>query len=245
MTEFVAVIPARFASSRLPGKPLADIAGKPMVVRVAEQAARSGAREVWVATDHEGIAEAVAAHGFDVAMTRTDHPSGTDRIAEVAAQVGWSEDTLVVNVQGDEPLIDPALIRAVARDLDAHAEAMKAAGVTLDHVVEIDVEDAEIIQRMSGRRVHPGSGRTYHLLFNPPRVTGKDDVTGEDLVQRADDREDVVRKRLEVYHAQTRPLVDYYLNWARSGQPGAPRYSCVTGVGSVADIKAKVLAALS
>lgn len=125
------------------------------------------------------------------------------------------------------------------------AEAMKAAGVTLDHVVEIDVEDAEIIQRMSGRRVHPGSGRTYHLLFNPPRVTGKDDVTGEDLVQRADDREDVVRKRLEVYHAQTRPLVDYYLNWARSGQPGAPRYSCVTGVGSVADIKAKVLAALS
>jgi adenylate kinase len=125
------------------------------------------------------------------------------------------------------------------------AEAMKAAGVTLDHVVEIDVEDSEIVQRMSGRRVHPGSGRTYHLLFNPPRVTGKDDVTGEDLVQRADDREDVVRKRLEVYHAQTRPLVDYYLNWARSGQAGAPRYSRVAGVGSVADIKAKVLAALS
>lgn len=125
------------------------------------------------------------------------------------------------------------------------AEAMKGAGVNLDHVVEIDVEDAEIIQRMSGRRVHPDSGRTYHLLFNPPRVTGKDDVTGDDLVQRADDREDVVRKRLEVYHAQTRPLVDFYLNWARSGQPGAPRYSRVAGVGSVADIKAKVLAALS
>ncbi|MCA3132740.1 MAG: 3-deoxy-manno-octulosonate cytidylyltransferase [Rhodocyclaceae bacterium] len=137
MTEFVAVIPARFASSRLPGKPLADIAGKPMVVRVAEQAARSGAREVWVATDHEGIAEAVAAHGFDVAMTRTDHPSGTDRIAEVAAQVGWSEDTLVVNVQGDEPLIDPALIRAVARDLDAHAEAAIA---TACHVIERDAD---------------------------------------------------------------------------------------------------------
>ena len=125
------------------------------------------------------------------------------------------------------------------------AEAMKAAGVNLDHVVEIDVEDAEIIRRMSGRRVHPGSGRTYHVLFNPPRVAGKDDLTGEDLVQRDDDREEVVRKRLEVYHAQTRPLVDYYLGWARSGQPGAPRHTRIAGVGTVQDIRDKVLAALS
>ena len=125
------------------------------------------------------------------------------------------------------------------------AEAMKAAGVALDHVVEIDVEDTEIIRRMSGRRVHPGSGRTYHVLFNPPREAGKDDLTGEALVQRDDDREVVVRKRLEVYHGQTRPLVDYYLDWARSGQPGAPRYSRIAGVGSVEEIKAKVLAALS
>ncbi|MBN8279658.1 MAG: nucleoside monophosphate kinase, partial [Gammaproteobacteria bacterium] len=103
------------------------------------------------------------------------------------------------------------------------AEAMKTAGVMLDHVIEIDVEDAEIIKRMSGRRVHLASGRTYHVVFNPPKVAGKDDATGEDLVQRADDNEDVVRKRLEVYHSQTRPLVDYYLGWAKSGAPGAPR----------------------
>jgi 3-deoxy-manno-octulosonate cytidylyltransferase (CMP-KDO synthetase) len=137
MTDFVAVIPARYASSRLPCKPLADIAGKPMVVRVAEQAALSGAREVWVATDHDGVAEAVAAWGFDVAMTRADHASGTDRIAEVAAQLGWSDDTLVVNVQGDEPRIAPALIREVARDLAAHADAAIA---TACHSIERDAD---------------------------------------------------------------------------------------------------------
>ncbi len=131
------VIPARYASSRLPGKPLADIAGKPMVVRVAEQAARSGAREVWVATDHDGVAESVAAHGFQVAMTRADHASGTDRIAEVAVQLGWSEDTLVVNVQGDEPRIDPALIRAVANDLAGHPDADVA---TACHHIQRDAD---------------------------------------------------------------------------------------------------------
>ncbi len=125
------------------------------------------------------------------------------------------------------------------------AEAMKTAGVMLDHVIEIDVEDAEIIKRMSGRRVHLASGRTYHVVFNPPKVAGKDDATGEDLVQRADDNEDVVRKRLEVYHSQTRPLVDYYLGWAKSGAPGAPRYARIAGVGSVEQIHDKVFAALS
>ncbi|MBK8018599.1 MAG: adenylate kinase [Betaproteobacteria bacterium] len=125
------------------------------------------------------------------------------------------------------------------------AEAMKTAGVMLDHVIEIDVEDAEIIKRMSGRRVHLASGRTYHVVFNPPKVAGKDDATGEDLVQRADDNEDVVRKRLEVYHSQTRPLVDYYLGWAKSGAPGAPRYARIAGVGSVEQIRDKVFAALS
>ncbi len=124
------------------------------------------------------------------------------------------------------------------------ADAMKAAGVNLDHVVEIDVDDAEIIQRMSGRRVHPGSGRTYHVKFNPPKVTGKDDATGEDLVQRADDAEEVVRKRLEVYHSQTRPLVDYYLGWAKSGIAGAPKYARIAGVGGVEQIRDKVFAAL-
>lgn len=124
------------------------------------------------------------------------------------------------------------------------ADALKAAGVLLDHVIEIDVADSEIIQRLSGRRSHPASGRTYHLLFNPPRNAGKDDITGEDLTQRDDDREDVVRKRLEVYQSQTRPLVDYYLNWSRSGMPGAPRYSRVAGTGTVMEIRDKVLAAL-
>lgn len=125
------------------------------------------------------------------------------------------------------------------------ADAMKDAGVTLDHVVEIDVDDAEIIRRMSGRRVHPASGRTYHVVFNPPRVPGKDDLTGEDLVQRADDAEEVVRKRLEVYHSQTRPLVDYYQQWARSGTPGAPRHTRIAGVGPVEHIREQVFAALA
>ncbi|MFA5081511.1 MAG: 3-deoxy-manno-octulosonate cytidylyltransferase [Hydrogenophilaceae bacterium] len=111
---FVAVVPARFASTRLPGKPLADIAGKPMVVRVAERAAASGAAGVWVATDHDEVAEAARAHGLDVCLTSPGCASGTDRLAEVAEQLGWSDDTVVVNVQGDEPLIDPELIRATA-----------------------------------------------------------------------------------------------------------------------------------
>jgi len=125
------------------------------------------------------------------------------------------------------------------------ADAMKAAGVVLDHVVEIDVDNAEIIGRLSGRRVHPASGRTYHLIFNPPKVAGKDDATGDDLVQRDDDREEVVRKRLEVYQNQTRPLVDYYLGWAKSGAAGAPKYVRVAGVGTVDQIREKVFAALA
>lgn len=121
--SFRVVIPARYASTRLPAKPLADIAGKPMVVRVVEAVRDSGAREVVVATDDARVRDAVAAHGHAVAMTRADHPSGTDRIAEVAAQRGWAADDIVVNVQGDEPLIDPALVGAVARALDADREA--------------------------------------------------------------------------------------------------------------------------
>lgn len=124
------------------------------------------------------------------------------------------------------------------------AEAMKAAGVVLDHVIEIDVDDAEIIKRMSGRRVHLASGRTYHVIFNPPKVANKDDQTGDDLVQRADDQEDVVRKRLEVYQSLTRPLVDYYLKWAHSGAPGAPKYTKIAGVGSVEAIRDQVFAVM-
>jgi 3-deoxy-manno-octulosonate cytidylyltransferase (CMP-KDO synthetase) len=119
---FKVVIPARYASTRLPGKPLLDIGGKPMVIRVAEQAAQSGAQEILVATDHKPVAATVRQHGFQACMTRVDHNSGTDRIAEVAAQLRWTDDTIVVNVQGDEPLIPPALIRSVAQHLHDHPE---------------------------------------------------------------------------------------------------------------------------
>jgi adenylate kinase len=125
------------------------------------------------------------------------------------------------------------------------AEAMKAAQVPLDYVLEIDVPDEEIIARMSGRRVHPGSGRTYHVKFNPPRREGLDDPTGEPLVQRDDDREETVRRRLEIYRAQTRPLVDYYGKWAAAGDRAAPRYRKISGIGRVEDITARALAALS
>lgn len=125
------------------------------------------------------------------------------------------------------------------------AEAMRNSGVPVEHVLEIDVADAEIIARMSGRRVHPGSGRTYHVKFNPPKVEGKDDVTGEALIQRDDDKEETVKKRLDVYRAQTLPLVDYYKKWAATGEKAAPRYERIEGVGSVDSITAKVLAALS
>ena len=124
------------------------------------------------------------------------------------------------------------------------AEAMKAAGVAIDFVLEIDVADSEIIERMSGRRVHPASGRTYHVKFNPPKVAGKDDATGEDLIQRDDDKEETVRKRLEVYHSQTKPLVDYYGNWAATGDAKAPKCRKIAGVGSVDEIKQAAFAAL-
>ena len=125
------------------------------------------------------------------------------------------------------------------------AEALKQAGVQIDYVVEIEVADEEIIKRMSGRRVHLASGRTYHVVFNPPKVAGKDDVTGEDLIQREDDQEETVKKRLTVYHDQTRPLVDYYSAWAATGDPQAPKYVNVPGVGGVESIRDQIFAALS
>jgi len=125
------------------------------------------------------------------------------------------------------------------------ADAMKAAGVALDYVVEIDVPFAAIVERMSGRRSHPASGRTYHVHFNPPKKEGLDDITGEALIQRDDDREETVNKRLEVYSAQTRPLVAYYSDWAHAEPAKAPKYRAVDGTGDVADITARVLAALA
>ena len=126
----------------------------------------------------------------------------------------------------------------------AQAESLKTQGVDIDAVVEIAVDDSEIVRRMSGRRVHVASGRTYHVVFNPPKVEGKDDETGEDLIQRADDAEDTVLKRLEVYHAQTAPLIGYYSAWAASGEAKAPRYIRIEGVGSVDSIRDNIFAAL-
>jgi adenylate kinase len=125
------------------------------------------------------------------------------------------------------------------------ADAMKEAGVALDYVLEIDVPFADIIERMSGRRSHPASGRTYHVKFNPPKHDGQDDVTGEPLVQRDDDKEETVRTRLDVYSAQTRPLVDYYSQWAAKDAAAAPKYRAISGVGSVDEITQKALAALA
>ena len=126
----------------------------------------------------------------------------------------------------------------------AQADALKDKGVPIDCVVEIDVDDDEIIKRMSGRRVHLASGRTYHVVFNPPKEEGKDDETGEPLIQREDDQEDTVRQRLAVYHEQTEPLIEYYSKWAESGEAGAPRYARIEGIGKVDAIRDAIFAAL-
>ena len=125
------------------------------------------------------------------------------------------------------------------------ADALRAAGVKLDYVLEIDVPFDAIVERMSGRRSHPASGRTYHVKFNPPKVEGRDDVTGEPLIQREDDKEETVKKRLEVYAAQTRPLVEYYSRWAEADPASAPKYRAINGTGTVEEIKERALKALA
>jgi len=124
------------------------------------------------------------------------------------------------------------------------ADALKEAGVPVEAVVDIDVPDGEIIKRMSGRRVHLASGRTYHIVFNPPKEEGKDDVTGEPLIQRDDDQEETVRKRLDVYHTQTEPLIDYYKNWEKSGESAVAKYIRIEGVGKLEEIRDQIYAAL-
>ena len=126
----------------------------------------------------------------------------------------------------------------------AQADALKEKGIPIDCVVEIDVDDEEIIKRMSGRRVHLASGRTYHVIFNPPKEEGKDDETGESLIQRDDDKEATVRQRLAVYHEQTEPLIEYYSKWAASDESGAPRYARINGIGKVEEIRDAIYAAL-
>lgn len=161
---------------------------------------------------------------------------------------GLVSDEIIIGLVKDRLLQDDCragyLFDGFPRTLP-QAEAMKAAGMGIDFVLEIDVADSEIIERMSGRRVHPASGRTYHLKFNPPKVDGKDDVTGEDLIQRDDDKEETVKKRLQVYHSQTVPLIDYYQKWSATGDPLAPKCRKISGVGSIDQIKQAAFDALN
>ncbi len=157
-------------------------------------------------------------------------------------------DEIIVNLVRERLLLEDCragyLFDGFPRTIP-QAEAIRSAGVPLDYVLQIDVPDAEIVERMSGRRVHLASGRTYHVTFNPPKVEGSDDITGEPLIQRDDDSRETVLKRLEVYHAQTQPLLAFYTEWAASGEAAAPKVRTISGVGSVDDIAREALAALS
>lgn len=157
-------------------------------------------------------------------------------------------DDLIINLVKDRLIQDDCgsgyLFDGFPRTIP-QADALKNNNIALDYVVEISVPEENIIERISGRRVHPASGRSYHVKFNPPKVEGIDDITGEPLVQRDDDSEATVRNRLNVYQEQTRPLVDYYSSWAKSGDANAPKYIKITGVGSVQDISAEIIKALS
>lgn len=161
---------------------------------------------------------------------------------------GLVSDDLIINLVKERiaqpDCLDGFLFDGFPRTLP-QADAMKTAGVKLDYVLEIDVPFDAIVERMSGRRSHAASGRTYHLKFNPPQVAGLDDATGEPLIQRADDQEETVKKRLDVYSAQTRPLVAYYSNWAQDEPSLAPQYRTISGLGSVEEIKSRAFDALA
>ncbi|MGJ7486964.1 adenylate kinase [Variovorax sp. LT2P21] len=181
------------------------------------------------------------------AAVKAGTPLGLEAKAVMASGALVSDDLIINLVKERIALPDCAsgfLFDGFPRTLP-QADAMRAAGVKLDYVLEIDVPFADIIERMSGRRSHPASGRIYHVKFNPPKVDGKDDATGEDLVQREDDKEETVRKRLDVYSQQTRPLVDYYADWAKAEPSVAPKYRAISGVGTVDEITQRALTALS
>ncbi|AHK16440.1 adenylate kinase [Thalassolituus oleivorans] len=170
------------------------------------------------------------------------------KVKEIMETGGLVSDEIIIDlvkerIQQDD-CVNGFLFDGFPRTIP-QAEALLEGGVEIDHVVEIDVADEEIVKRLSGRRVHSGSGRVYHLVYNPPKVEGKDDETGEELVQRQDDEEDTVRKRLAIYHDQTAPLVSFYKKLEAEKGDSAPKYSHIPGVGSLNDITAKVLAALA
>jgi adenylate kinase len=180
------------------------------------------------------------------AAVKEDTPLG-QQAKEVMDAGGLVSDDIIMGLVKEriqqEDCAEGFLLDGFPRTL-AQAEALRIDGVVVDAVVEIDVDDEEIVQRMSGRRAHLASGRTYHIVFNPPKNEGVDDVTGEPLVQRDDDHEVTVRKRLTIYHDQTRPLVDYYTEWSKSGDENAPRYIRIEGTGKVTDIRDAIFVAL-
>ena len=181
------------------------------------------------------------------AAVKAGSPLGLEAKA-IMASGGLVSDDLIINLVKDR-LTQPDCANGFLFDgfprTIPQADAMKAADVKLDYVVEIDVPFDAIIERMSGRRSHPASGRTYHVKFNPPKVAGVDDVSGEPLIQREDDKEETVKNRLDVYSAQTRPLVDYYSSWAARDSASAPKYRAVSGMGDVDVIKSRIFEALS
>jgi len=184
----------------------------------------------------------------DMLRAAVDAGSALGREAKAVMDAGHLvSDDLILNLVR-ERIAEPDCVNGFLFDgfprTIAQAEALKNQGIDIDYVVEIAVDDSEIIRRMSGRRVHLASGRTYHVEFNPPATQGKDDVTGEDLIQREDDREDVVRKRLQVYHEQTEPLIAYFREWSTSGAKGAPSFVRVDGIGDVERVREDVIAAL-
>jgi len=197
-------------------------------------------------TQHFGIPQ-ISTGDMLRAAVKAGTPLGIEA-KKVMDAGGLVSDDLIIGLVKDR-LMQPDCAKGYLFDgfprTIPQADALKNAKVDLDHVVEIVVPEDDIIMRMSGRRVHTASGRTYHVKFNPPKTPEKDDVTGEPLVQRDDDREDTVRHRLEVYRNQTRPLVDYYSEWANTKDPIAPRYSKIQGVGSVDDIRQRIFAALA
>lgn len=183
-------------------------------------------------------------------MLRAAVKEGSDlglKVKEIMSSGGLVSDDIIIDLV-KERISQPDCANGFLFDgfprTIRQAEAMKEANVKLDHVLEIAVDDEEIVKRLAGRRVHPGSGRVYHLEYQPPKEPGKDDVTGEALIQRDDDRESTVRNRLAVYHEQTAPLVDYYREWAEQEPEKAPKYHRVEGVGSIDDITRQVKAAL-
>lgn len=170
------------------------------------------------------------------------------KVSEVIASGGLVSDDIIIDLIQERiqaaDCVKGFLFDGFPRTIP-QADALKAHGIVIDHVVEIDVADSEIIHRISGRRVHEASGRVYHVDYNPPIVPGRDDETGDDLVQRPDDLPDTVKTRLDVYHSQTKPLIAYYTEWSKSAETGAPAYHYIEGVGTVEDIKRNISSALA